>query len=371
MKLTIALCALVASVLVACGGDSDEDAEETPTVIAEDTSLAVPSRATGEECTSDSPPNLGSTSHEVEVATSEQFIEMEWDLPPGLVGAWRYAFSQNPEEPPDEMERLDGDATSASSRPLGQNRWYFYLIAELDGGEEQPVRCGPYVITREGDEGADGGEGGSGDTVTLTIAASGGSSVEYFNNQGERLFCGDTSLSGHDVTCEAEFVRGSEARIQRTLGLSDEEEARWRLAEWGGACEEVDSDVEPRGGQCILIMDDDKDVDVFFEQRPMITITHTGPSQLLMRWGVDYRPAAQKGGGNPLTLRGEFDCDTDTLAACAKTAYYDAGTTVILRAGSGVDAPNLDSFSGACSTTVSTCEFVIEGDSDVTVTWKY
>ena len=166
-------------------------------------------------------------------------------------------------------------------------------------------------------------------------------------------------------------MRGSEARIQRTLGLSDEEEARWRLSGWGGACDGLDADTEPRGGQCILTMDDDKDVTVSFEQRAMITVTHTGPSQLLLRWGIDYQPAAQKGGGNPLTLRGQFDCDTDTLAACTKTAYFDKGTTVILTAGSGVDAGNLASISGDCSTTESTCEFVLDADSTVTFNWQY
>ena len=53
------------------------------------------------------------------------------------------------------------------------------------------------------------------------------------------------------------------------------------------------------------------------------------------------------------------------------TANYDAGTTVILRAGTGVDAANLDSMSDACSTTASTCEFAIESDAEVTFNWKY
>ena len=110
----------------------------------------------------------------------------------------------------------------------------------------------------------------------------------------------------------------------------------------------------------MLAMDEDKDVSVSFEQRAKITITHAGPPQLLLRWGIDYTPAAQKGGGNPLTLRGQFDCDTDFLADCAKTAFFDTGTTIILKAGTGVDAGNLASISGACNTSESTCEFSLD-----------
>ena len=232
------------------------------------------------------------------------------------------------------------------------------------------MRCGPYVITARHRSGA-GSSGGGADTVTLTINAVGGSSVEYFTNRNERLFCGDTSLSLHDVTCSAEFIRGSEARIQRTLSLPVEEEARWRLAGWDGACEGIDADTEPRGGQCILTMDEDKDVLVEFTRRATITVTHTGPPQLLNRWGIDYRPPAQKGGGNPLTLRGQFDCDTDMLAECTKTASFDIGTTVILTAGTGVDAGSFSGFSGACTTTESTCELTLESDAEVTYIWIY
>lgn len=110
------------------------------------------------------------------------------------------------------------------------------------------------------------------------------------------------------------------------------------------------------------------DISVEFEQRYAVSITHSGPANLLMRWSLDYQPSAQKGGGNPLTLRGTFDCDTDTLAACAKSAYFDAGTKVILTFGL---PGNLASWGGACSGSQPTCEFTLAGDSTVSVNWKY
>jgi hypothetical protein len=369
------LLVAVALLAIACGGGSDSDDGGPPTsppgASTSAAGTAPPSTPSGDECTVDEPPRLHSTTHEVDIPTTEQTIEMEWEAPADLVRSYRYAFSQNPQEPPDQMETLDGDTTSANSGPLGQNRWYFYLVEVLDGGEEPFVRCGPYVVTREGSPRAEGGGGGGGDTVTLSISVAGGSSVEYFTNQGERLFCGDTTLSLHEVTCSADFSRGSEARIQRTLSLTDEEEARWRLAGWGGACDGIDATTEPRGGQCILVMDEDKEVDASFAQRAMLTISHTGPSQLLMRWGLAYEPAAQLGGGNPLTLRGQFDCDTDMLAECGKSAFYDVGTKIVLTAGTGVDNGNLASFSGGCVTTASTCQFELQGDTIVTFNWKY
>jgi hypothetical protein len=50
---------------------------------------------------------------------------------------------------------------------------------------------------------------------------------------------------------------------------------------------------------------------------------------------------------------------------------FDAGTTVILKAGSGVDAANFASWSGACSGTDSTCEVVLESDVEVGFNWEY
>ena len=59
------------------------------------------------------------------------------------------------------------------------------------------------------------------------------------------------------------------------------------------------------------------------------------------------------------------------LDACTKTAYFDAGTTITLTAGTGVDNGNLASISGACSAAESTCEFVLDADGTVTFNWKY
>ena len=230
---------------------------------------------------------------------------MEWDTPsqPGPLLHVRLQPESQPNLPPRwrrSTAASPGPAAARSARTAGTSISSKSAIA----ARASPCAADPTPSPAAKRTAAErGGEWGA-DTVRLTISVDGGSSVEYFTNQNERLFCGDTVHSLHDVTCTAEFFRGSQARIQRTLGLPKEEEARWRLAGWEGACQGLDADTEPRGGQCILTMDEDKDVSVNFARRAMITVTHTGPPQLLNRWGIDYLPAAQKGGGNPLTLRG-------------------------------------------------------------------
>jgi hypothetical protein len=150
--LILAGAAIATAMLAACGGDSGSD--ETPRATATAASGAptvvsgaptVPAAAES-ECTIDSPKNLRSTSHQPNVATTTQVIDMAWDSPSTLPASYTYAFSQNPQEPPDVMESLPGVATSVSSGPQGQNNWYFYLVQA--GGETAPTRCGPYVITR-------------------------------------------------------------------------------------------------------------------------------------------------------------------------------------------------------------------------------
>jgi hypothetical protein len=138
--------AIAALMLAACGGGSSKsDAPPRATATVASGAATVPAQAES-ECTIDSPKNLHSTSHEPNVATTTQVIDMVWDRPSTLPASYAYAFSQNPQEPPDSMESLPGDATSVSSGPQGQNRWYFYLVQA--GGETAPTRCGPYVITR-------------------------------------------------------------------------------------------------------------------------------------------------------------------------------------------------------------------------------
>ena len=80
------------------------------------TSAAAQTAPAGDECNSDAIPNLHSTSHEVNVATTEQVIDMEWDVPDGAPTSYNFAFSQNPEEPPDLTEQLPGDATDGEQR---------------------------------------------------------------------------------------------------------------------------------------------------------------------------------------------------------------------------------------------------------------
>jgi hypothetical protein len=98
----------------------------------------------------------------------------------------------------------------------------------------------------------------------LQVTVVGGSSIEFHNFAGQKYYCGDTSGSGHPVTCELDVLEGSEVDFQRTLGLPREEEAGWRLEGWGADCVGATSQVEVRGGHCRLLMDGSKSVTVTF-----------------------------------------------------------------------------------------------------------
>jgi hypothetical protein len=227
-------------------------------------------------------------------------------------------------------------------------------------------------------ETAAGGEDGDGDTaadeeelVTLTVSVGGGSSVQFFTNQGVRILCGETE-AGTETPCVAQFVRGSSVDIQRTLSLPREEEARFRLASYSDDCADVDTASEPRGGHCRLTMDRDREVRVSFERRAELVIAHSSPDTINFRWSLAYDPVSQKGGGNPLTLQGTFDCYLPG-PACERRAMFDVGTLITVRAGNGGDVANFKGWGGACATfgMNATCMVTLTGDSEVSGSWSY
>jgi hypothetical protein len=358
---------LFALALVACGGNGgDRDVESTA-------NSGGASVSTNEaECKGSGPSGVRSTSHQVGLASSDPVIAMKWERYSGSAG-YISGFTRDRDSAPDPVAALSAGDVEVASNALDNGEWFFYLSTErADGGPDEVITCGPYVIDYEGGVGS-GAAGGTAGTVTLTISVSGGSSVEYHTNAGERLVCGDTSLSGHAVQCSADFVVGSEAAIQRTFSLPDAEEARWRLSVWGGDCAGIDADIEIRGGHCRLLMDGDKQVTVEFESRAMLTVSHQSPDQMSIRWELDYQPADQKGGGNPLTRRGTFDCRFPGGPPCVIEAMYDVGTEITVRAGVGSNAANFQGWGGACASfgTTGTCTFILTGDTTVTGDWAY
>jgi hypothetical protein len=172
-------------------------------------------------------------------------------------------------------------------------------------------------------------------------------------------------------------VRGYTVDIQRTLSLTDEEEARWRLSVWSGDCVfDVDASTEPRGGHCqIVTNDDDKSlyiVNVTFEQRARLRVNQVSSNPLSTRWSVAMSP--QLAGGNPLTRAGTFDCNfPQLLPVCSIDAMYDKGTTITLTAGTNPPTPptNWQGWSGACPAAgkAPVCVLTLTSDVQVTGTW--
>lgn len=357
----VSLGCVLAALLGACSGGGSDDTGAQQRM----------------ECQGDAPPRLRSTSHRVGVPSSEAVIEIAWERSADATG-YAAGFSRSDDAAPEELEGLPADARATESAQLADGTWYLHFRTEREAGEALSAVCGPYLIEHEagdGDAGSGGGGGSSNELVTLTIESAGGSSVQYFTNDGERHFCGDTSLSGHPVQCTAEFVRGSEARIQRTLSLPEAEELRYRLSAWGGDCSDLDADVEPRGGNCRLLMDRNRDVAVTFERRARLNVAHQSPDEMSIRWELDYAPRAQKGGGSSGTRAGTFDCRfPELLPACEIEAFYDVGTVITLKAGNGSDdVSNFRGWDGACASfgRSGTCMFTLEEDVSVGASWSY
>ncbi len=138
--------------------------------------------------------------------------------------------------------------------------------------------------------------------------------------------------------CTAPFVRGSQARIQRLVGLVNEDEGAWRLSGWGGD-RSLDADTEPRGGLCTVTMDRDRTVTASFERRAKLSVEMVLQDfPMSIRWSLAFSP--QKAGGNPTTRGGTFDCNSPSgLPVCTVEAYYDPGTSITVTAGSGAGQP--------------------------------
>lgn len=218
----------------------------------------------------------------------------------------------------------------------------------------------------------------------LAVRVDGGSSVEYHFGAG-KFYCGDTGKSGHPLTCDLDVPAGAEVDMQRTLSLTNDEESRWRLASWGGPqapCPAAGVDTEPRGGHCRFVMDRARAVNVTFERRAALRVTHQLIDEIPLGFTWRLSASAQKGLGNPLafTSAGQ-NCslparpvpgsgpagDYKVANPCDNYAMYDAGSTVTIVVESGsADVRILKSWGGPCTGQGATCTFTLVGDQTVT-----
>jgi hypothetical protein len=220
--------------------------------------------------------------------------------------------------------------------------------------------------------GSDNGGPNQSDNVTLTVTVTGGSSVQFYNNQNVLHKCGDANVTGAPNQCSTTVVRGSEVRIQRTLSLPTDEEARWRLSGWTLDCAGIDADAEPRGGMCNLSMTSNKTVHVDFEHRKRLQVVHTGTDPMFVRWSVGM--SAQKAGGNPLTRAGTFDCNFPSmLPVCSIDAIYDVNTAITIDAGAGAAPANWQGWGGNCASFLkaAVCTLTLTNDAQVTGSWAF
>lgn len=365
--LSIVLCAF----LVACGEQAGT--ESTP-------SAAVA------ECRGTALREVRSTSHRARTPSSNHTVTMSWTPAEGVEG-YSFEFSQANDTQPDAVRDLGVAERGTTSLALPDGQWYFHAsTVGPSSSVAEVVHCGPYVIATNLAQGTQAAKG-SDARVHLTVRVEGGSSVEFHNFNRDKYYCGDTSLSNHPVQCELDVLAGSEVSLQRTLGLKNIEEARWRLVAWGQACAATNADTEPRGGQCRLLMDGDKTVNVTFERRAMLHIKHelAGGPPLGFAWSID--PSSQKSGGNPLAFRPtQQNCqfphqprqfagpaaDFREADPCELYSMFDVGTDVTLQIGGGEQT--LSTFlgwGGACSAASRspTCKLTLREDSEVTSRW--
>lgn len=370
-----AICALIVALalVAACGGGAPSGGSASDTRGA-----AEP------ECRGTDVEGVRSTSHRVRAASTTRSISMEWSSVPGVTG-YSFEFTKQRDTQPDATPEFAGTTTKTSSLDLSDGEWYFHLQS-VGGSAAGLVHCGPYVIATDLAQGTQAAKGTAA-RVRLVVRVEGGSSVEFHNFNRDKYYCGDTSLSNHPVQCELEVLAGSEVSIQRTLGLKNIEEARWRLTSWGQACAAVNADTEPRGGQCKLLMDGDKTATVTFERRAMLHIKHehAGGPTLGFAWSID--PSSQKSGGNPLAFRpAQQNCqfphqprqfagpaaDFREADPCDLYSMFDVGTDVTLQIGGGEQTlATFLGWGGACSAAgrSPTCRLTLREDSEVTGRW--
>lgn len=224
-------------------------------------------------------------------------------------------------------------------------------------------------------------------TSRLTVRVNGESSVEY-TAVSRKYYCGGGTRRGQPQQCTLDVPTGSEVDLQRTLSLTTEEEARWRLASWG-ACTGTNVDAEPRGGHCKLLMDRDRTINVTFERRVTLRVTHqlAAPPSLGFQWSLSASP--QKGSGNPLASMdgAQQNCnlpatpvalsgpanDYKVTDPCEFYAIYDAGTTVTIDIGArgAVEVATFQGWAGGpCTGRVHGCQFTILSDTTATTTFQ-
>ncbi len=359
------------------------------------------------ECRGTGVQSVRSTSHKVRAASSTRPIAMSWSTAPGATG-YSFEFTKQRDTNPDAKSDLEATEVKTSSLDLPDGEWYFHLLPLGVGGAPEAVHCGPYVIATNLAQGTQAAKGTT-RRVRLTVRVEGGSSVEFHNFNRDKYYCGDPVPSGLTRTCELDVPEGSEVAIQRTLkrslrpstatpptvetptvdapGLTNAEEARWRIASWGQACATTNANTEPRGGQCKLLMDGDKVVTVTFERRAQLRVTHQLAGAIPLGFAWSLGATDQKSGGNPLAFRpAQQNCqlphvprqfagpaaDFREADPCDIWAMYDVGSTVTMTIGSGIgDVTTFQGWGGACagSGRSATCTLTLTEDAAVTTTF--
>jgi hypothetical protein len=99
------------------------------------------------------PTDVHSTSHEIGVWSSENVIAIAWSEQEGT-SAYSLTWSGGPDDLPDTISDLPGDATGTASEPLAGGVWYFHLRTQgEDGGWTSTVHLGPFfILSSEEDE---------------------------------------------------------------------------------------------------------------------------------------------------------------------------------------------------------------------------
>lgn len=141
------------------------------------------------------------------------------------------------------------------------------------------------------------------------------------------IACGDVGSS-----CQKAYPAGTVVTLTATPA------AGYKFDAWGGACSGA--------GACKLKMDADKTVSATFAPLPNHTLTVTAPTNgKITATGIDC--------GN-----GATDCDE----------VYSEGTTVQLKAEPDVGW-TVDSWTGACAGSSTTCTLTVDADKSVSVTF--
>jgi DNA-directed RNA polymerase specialized sigma24 family protein len=92
------------------------------------------------------PRDVHSTSHGLGMVSANDVVTISWTTQTNA-RAFSVAWTQGPQDEPDAVPNLPGDATTTTSPPLPAGLWYFHLRTQSsDGRWTDTVHLGPFVI---------------------------------------------------------------------------------------------------------------------------------------------------------------------------------------------------------------------------------